>query len=63
MIDRLHVVTTTTAAMIGVVVATTTTAMIDVATSRSRRTAAMSATYLPHWRRATPVTPFNKPRG
>jgi hypothetical protein len=47
-IDRLHVATTTTAVMINVVVATTTAATSDVATSRSRRTATMSATYLRH---------------
>jgi hypothetical protein len=34
--------------MINVVVATTTAAMSDVTTSRSQRTAAMSATYLHH---------------
>jgi hypothetical protein len=49
--------------MIDVAVVMTTAVMSDVVTSRSRRIAAMSATYLFHRRRVTPTTPSSRIRG
>jgi hypothetical protein len=58
-----HVATTTTAATTDVAVRTTIAVTTNNVTTTSRRITARSATSLPRWRQATPMTRSSTPRG
>jgi hypothetical protein len=62
-ISHLHVTTTTTAATIDMAAMKTIVMTTGDVITRSRRTTAMSASYLPHWRHATPTAHSSRLRG